>query len=564
MEARLELDRDRRPAQVLRGGQRRARSQRRTRRPELRGPEEVFVAVYDVDAGELLRPQLAQPRPVLAAAHPRPAHPGQGDRAQRRHPSRYSAFTLDDADGNPMYRAVASPASRRPARHVRADHHRDLVGRHRATARRSTSRSSSASASASCSSAPCSRACSSRRRSRRCARSSAPPPRSPTATSASASAARLPNTEVGPAQPLAQHDAQPHRPGIPRPRPHHRPDASIRRRRVATSCARRSSRCAATPSSTAWARCSRPTRSPRRWTASRRRRSAWADSSKTCSSSPASTRRSRSSSPRSTSCRSRATPRSTPWPPTRHGSSPSSRPRNRVTRMPRPTPPSRSTSRPRSSDRARSPARSRSPGRRSHDCAAAARRAMPPSRHVDRAGALRHARPPGAARSTPPPQTPRPTPSGPRRHRRPTRRGTGRDHEPGPTCGRARRGEQDPPGHHQPDGQRDPVHLRRQPDRDPRLDRRCRRASDDRGRRPRRGHPPADPGEDLPALLARRHVAHPRDRRLGPRPRDRRRRSSPRTTGRSTCSRRPGGGATFRVSLPLAGSPSAPQSVTDA
>ena len=35
----------------------------------------------------------------------------------------------------------------------------------------------------------------------------------------------------------------------------------------------------------------------------------------------------------------------------------------------------------------------------------------------------------------------------------------------------------------------------------------------DRGRRPRRGHPRPDQGEDLPAVLARRHVARPRDRR---------------------------------------------------
>ena len=60
----------------------------------------------------------------------------------------------------------------------------------------------------------------------------------------------------------------------------------------------------------------RPTRSRRRWTASRRRRSAWADWSRTSSSSPGWTRRSRSSWPRSTSCHSPATRRSMRWPPT--------------------------------------------------------------------------------------------------------------------------------------------------------------------------------------------------------------------------------------------------------
>ena len=44
----------------------------------------------------------------------------------------------------------------------------------------------------------------------------------------------------------------------------------------------------------------------------------------------------------------------------------------------------------------------------------------------------------------------------------------------------------------------------------------------DRGRRPRRGHPRPDQGEDLPAVLARRHLAHPRDRRHRSRPVDRR------------------------------------------
>ena len=73
----------------------------------------------------------------------------------------------------------------------------------------------------------------------------------------------------------------------------------------------------------------------------------------------------------------------------------------------------------------------------------------------------------------------------------------------------------------------------------------------DRRHRPRRGHPAADPREDLPALLARRHLAHPRDRRQRPGARDRRRRSSPPTRARSTSLETPGGGATFRVALPL-------------
>ncbi len=73
---------------------------------------------------------------------------------------------------------------------------------------------------------------------------------------------------------------------------------------------------------------------------------------------------------------------------------------------------------------------------------------------------------------------------------------------------RARRGEQDPPGHHESHGQRDPVHLRWQPARDPRDDRRRQRTRHGRGRRSRRGHPAPDPREDLPAVLACRHVAH--------------------------------------------------------
>ena len=42
-------------------------------------------------------------------------------------------------------------------------------------------------------------------------------------------------------------------------------------------------------------------------------------------------------------------------------------------------------------------------------------------------------------------------------------------HRAGPARRGARRGEQDPPGHHEPDGERDPVHVGRQPDRHPRL-----------------------------------------------------------------------------------------------
>jgi two-component system OmpR family sensor kinase len=55
----------------------------------------------------------------------------------------------------------------------------------------------------------------------------------------------------------------------------------------------RSSPCAATPSCIGWARCRRPTRWPRRWSASRRRRSAWASSCRTCSSWRGSTKPSR-------------------------------------------------------------------------------------------------------------------------------------------------------------------------------------------------------------------------------------------------------------------------------
>ncbi len=44
----------------------------------------------------------------------------------------------------------------------------------------------------------------------------------------------------------------------------------------------------------------------------------------------------------------------------------------------------------------------------------------------------------------------------------------------------------------------------------------------DRGRRPRRGDPRPDQGEDLPALLARRHLPHARDGRHGTRTVDRR------------------------------------------
>ena len=79
----------------------------------------------------------------------------------------------------------------------------------------------------------------------------------------------------------------------------------------ATSCAPRSSRCAATPSSTGWARSRATTTSRRRWTASRRRRCAWACSSRTCSPSRASTSAATWSSPRSTCGRSRGMPRST-------------------------------------------------------------------------------------------------------------------------------------------------------------------------------------------------------------------------------------------------------------
>ena len=76
------------------------------------------------------------------------------------------------------------------------------------------------------------------------------------------------------------------------------------------------------------------------------------------------------------------------------------------------------------------------------------------------------------------------TPCGPRRG------GRAASVMPRAARGGARRGEQDPAGHHEPDGERDPVHLRRQPHRHPRVDRRRRRARDDRGRDHGEGIPP--------------------------------------------------------------------------
>ena len=103
---------------------------------------------------------------------------------------------------------------------------------------------------------------------------------------------------------------------------------------------------------------------------------------------------------------------------------------------------------------------------------------------------------------------------------------------------RARRGEQDPAGRHQPHRQRDAVHPRRQPDRARRRGRPRRRLRRDLDRRPRRGHPAAAAGEDLPALLAGRHLAHPRHRRQRASASRSSRASSRTTTATSRCSRR--------------------------
>ncbi len=65
------------------------------------------------------------------------------------------------------------------------------------------------------------------------------------------------------------------------------------------------------------------------------------------------------------------------------------------------------------------------------------------------------------------------------------------------------------PGRHQPDGQRAALHPGGQPDRDRGAGRPPHRPRISGGPRPRRGHPAADPGQDLPALLARRHLSRP-------------------------------------------------------
>ncbi|BDZ49310.1 hypothetical protein GCM10025867_15510 [Frondihabitans sucicola] len=82
----------------------------------------------------------------------------------------------------------------------------------------------------------------------------------------------------------------------------------------------------------------------------------------------------------------------------------------------------------------------------------------------------------------------------------------------------ARRREQDPPGRDEPHGQRDAIHRVRLAHRARRAGRPGPRHGDTRRDRPRRRHPAPDPGEDLPALLAGRHVTDTRHGRLGTRP----------------------------------------------
>ena len=73
------------------------------------------------------------------------------------------------------------------------------------------------------------------------------------------------------------------------------------------------------------------------------------------------------------------------------------------------------------------------------------------------------------------------------------------------------------------------------------------------GHRPRRGHPAADPRQDLPAVLARRHVPHPRTPAAAASASPSSPRSSKRTRAPSTCSRRRAGGR--RSELPFLSSP---------
>jgi signal transduction histidine kinase len=143
---------------------------------------------------------------------------------------------------------------------------------------------------------------------------------------------------------------------------------------------------------------------------------------------------------------------------------------------------------------------------------------------------------PAHGRARPPAQAPTRTCRSGRRdiHRGPTPASRRR-------ADRARRGRQDPPGGHEPDGQRDAVHPAGFADR-------ARRRGRPRGRvrpavdhRPRRGHPAAAAREDLPALLACGHLPHPshRRQRTGPRDRGRHRREPRRTRrGRRNTGRR--------------------------
>ena len=131
----------------------------------------------------------------------------------------------------------------------------------------------------------------------------------------------------------------------------------------------------------------------------------------------------------------------------------------------------------------------------------ARRRAGPPTSVIARAGGgalsrlRRKPRPVSAAQAPGAGETPPVTSR--RAHRR---------RRDGPTD-RARRREPRSPGGRQPPGQRPPLHRRGLAHRPAHRSRLRGGHGVDRSRRPWRRHPRADPRQDLPALLARRHLA---------------------------------------------------------